>query len=234
MRDSSSVEAAYHGQDTVEINAPKEAISRLERLGILPVVELGTVAEAGPLLDALSAAGLAAVEITLRTAAGLEAIRTLRATHPDALIGAGTVRSADDARRVIEAGAQFVVSPATNPDLIELCRSQGALMIPGACTPTEVDAAVRAGANVVKFFPAEAVGGAAFLKALAGPFRDVRFVPTGGIHASNLAEYLRMPWVIACGGSWMVSPSLLAERQFDRVEALAREALQIVADVRGG
>lgn len=205
----------------------------LERLGILPVVELASLAEVEPLLDALSAAGLPVAEITLRTSAAVAALSTLRASHPEALIGAGTVRSVEDAQRVIEAGAQFVVSPATNPEVIEFCLARGVLMIPGACTPTEVDLAQRAGTKVIKFFPAEAIGGVLFLKALAGPFRDVRFVPTGGINASNLANYLRLPEVIACGGSWLVSPSLLVEGQFDRVEALAREALQIVAEVRG-
>lgn len=205
----------------------------LERLGILPVVELASLSEAEPLLDALSAAGLPVAEITLRTSAGVAALSTLRASHPEALIGAGTVRSLEDAQRVIEAGAQFVVSPATNPDVIEFCLARGVLIVPGACTPTEVDLAQRTGTKVIKFFPAEAIGGAAFLEALAGPFRDVRFLPTGGISPTNLAGYLRLPEVIACGGSWLVRPSLLAEGQFDRVEALAREALQIVAEVRG-
>src|SRR5439155_6362564 len=150
---------------------------------------------------------------------------------PDALVGAGTVRSAEDARRVIEQGAQFVVSPGTNPDVLDVCGS-GVPAVPGVCTPTEVDAAVRAGASTVKFFPAEAMGGVGFLKALAGPFRDVSFVPTGGVNASNLAEYLRLPGVIACGGTWLVAPALLAEKRFDRIERLAREAVAIVADVR--
>lgn len=207
---------------------------RLEGLGLVPVVELGSVAEAGPLLEALSAAGLPIAEITLRTTAGLAALSALRGSHPDALIGAGTVRSVEDAQRVIEAGAQFVVSPATNPEIVEFCLASGVSIMPGACTPTEVDLGLRAGAKVIKFFPAEAMGGVPFLQALAGPFRDARFVPTGGINASNLADYLRVPGVIACGGSWLVSPALLAERQFDRVEALGREALKIIADVRGG
>ncbi len=209
-----------------------ETVARVRALGILPVVELDAVEYAEPLLDALSAAGLPAAEITLRTAAGLEALRVLRQNRPDAFVGAGTVRTLADAERVIEAGAQFVVSPSTYPELIELCLSAGVPALPGACTPTDVDAAVRAGAPLVKFFPAEAMGGVAFLKALAGPFRDVHFVPTGGVNASNLAAYLALPHVAACGGSWMVAPALLRERAFDRIEALAREAVEIVAKVR--
>lgn len=205
---------------------------RIVAFGVVPVVELGSIEEAEPLLEALTAGGLPAAEITLRTQVGLKAIAVLRRSHPDALIGAGTVRTLEDARSVIDAGAQFVVSPCTNPRVIELCLAAGVPMLPGACTPTEVDAAVRAGVSLVKFFPAEAMGGIAFLKALTGPFRDVRFVPTGGVNAKNLADYLRVPQVAACGGSWMVAPQLLRERRFDSVEALAREARAIVEEVR--
>jgi 2-dehydro-3-deoxyphosphogluconate aldolase / (4S)-4-hydroxy-2-oxoglutarate aldolase len=203
-------------------------------VGVVPVVELGDPDDAAPLLDALTAGGCGIAEITLRTDAGLEAIGALGRSHPDALIGAGTVLTIDEAERVVEAGARFVVSPATNPEIVAYCRSVGVPVFPGAATPTEVDAAVRAGADAVKFFPAEAMGGIPVLKALAGPFRDVAFVPTGGINASNLANYLRLPNVIACGGTWMVAPALLAERSFDRIEALTREAVEIAASARAG
>ena len=211
-----------------------EILSRIAALGLLPVVELRTADEASPLLDALVAGGLPVAEITLRTEAGLEAIGALRRSHPHALVGAGTVRSVEDAQRVIDQGAQFVVSPGTNLDVLEVCRSLGVPAVPGVCTATEVEAAVRAGAEVVKFFPAEAMGGVAFLKALSGPFRDVSFIPTGGVTASNLADYLRLPVVIACGGSWMVAPALLAEKRLDRIELLTREAVAIVGEVRAG
>ncbi len=209
-------------------------IDRMAEVGVVPVVELESADQAVPLLDALLEGGCGIAEITLRSDAGLEAISTLRGSYPDALVGAGTVRSLEDANAVVEAGAQFVVSPATNPELIEFCRSADVPVFPGACTPTEVDAAVRGGAEAVKFFPAEAMGGVSFLKALGGPFRDVSFVPTGGINESNLADYLRLPNVVACGGSWMVAPSLLAEQQFDRIEVLTREAVSIAASVRAG
>ncbi len=209
-------------------------LSAFAEVGVVPVVELRDAGEAAPLVDALTAGGCSIAEITLRSDAGLEAIRALRRSHPDALVGAGTVRSLDAAADVVEAGAQFVVSPATNPELIAYCRSAGVPVFPGACTPTEVDAAVRAGADAVKFFPAEAMGGIPVLKALAAPFRDVSFVPTGGINESNLADYLRLPNVLACGGSWMVAPGLLAEKQFDRIETLTREAVEIAATVRAG
>jgi 2-dehydro-3-deoxyphosphogluconate aldolase/(4S)-4-hydroxy-2-oxoglutarate aldolase len=206
----------------------------LAEIGVVPVVELASADEAAPLLEALLAGGCGIAEITLRSDAGLEAIRTLRESYPEVLIGAGTVRSLEAAGAAVEAGAQFVVLPATNPELIGFCRSAGVPVLPGACTPTEVDAAVRAGAHAVKFFPAEAMGGIRVLKALAGPFRDVPFVPTGGINESNLADYLRLPNVVACGGSWMVAAALLAEQRFDRIEVLTREAVSIAADVRAG
>ena len=208
--------------------------SAFAEIGVVPVVELRDADDAAPLLDALTAGGCGIAEITLRTDAGLEAISALGRSHPDALIGAGTVLTLEAAERVVEAGARFVVSPATNPDLIAFCRSVGVPVFPGAATPTEVDSAARAGADAVKFFPAEAMGGIPVLKALAGPFRDVSFVPTGGIDASNLADYLRLPNVLACGGSWLVAPALLAERSFERIEALTREAVEIAATARAG
>jgi 2-dehydro-3-deoxyphosphogluconate aldolase/(4S)-4-hydroxy-2-oxoglutarate aldolase len=208
--------------------------SAFAEVGVVPVVELTDVGQAAPLLDAPTAGGCPIAEITLRSEAGLEAIRALRLSHPDALVGAGTVLTLDAAAQVVEAGARFVVSPATNPELVAYCRSVGVPVFPGAATPTVVDAAVRAGADGIKFFPAEAMGGIAVLKALAGPFRGVAFVPTGGIDESNLADYLRLPNVLACGGTWLVAPALLADGRFDRVEALTRAAVEIAARVRAG
>ncbi len=210
------------------------SIERITELGVLPVVELADIKQAGPLLEALCAGGLPAAEITLRTPAGLEAIRCLTEAYPTAFIGAGTVRSTEDAARVIDAGARFVVSPGTDPEVIAFCRQREVLAMPGVCTPTEIQAALRAGATLLKFFPAEPSGGISFLKALSGPFREVRFVPTGGINAANLTSYLKLPQVAACGGSWMVSPALLAEADFARIQTLTAEAVGVVAEVRSG
>jgi 2-dehydro-3-deoxyphosphogluconate aldolase/(4S)-4-hydroxy-2-oxoglutarate aldolase len=218
---------------TVKTGAGSEFV-RIRELGVIPVVEITAVDDARPLLEALGAAQLPVAEITLRTKPALEALALMCATYPDFLIGGGTVRTLADARQVVEAGARFVVSPVTNPDVIGFCRAKDVPVIPGACTPTEVDTAVRAGAGAVKIFPAEAIGGRPYIKALAGPFPDVLFVPTGGIGPSNLAEYLRLRQVIACGGSWLVTPQLLGTGKFDRVTALAREAREIVKAVRGG
>ncbi len=211
-----------------------EIVQRVVSLGLVPVIELGSVDQAEPLLEALSAGGLPVAEITLRTPAGIEAIGLLRRSHPEALVGAGTVRTVADARHAIDRGAQFVVSAGTDSDVVAACSARGVPAFPGACTPTEIGMALRAGAALVKFFPSEAMGGVAFLKAIAGPFRDVRFMPTGGISPANLADYLQLPGVAACGGSWLAKPALLTERRFDQIEQLAREAVEIVAQARGG
>jgi 2-dehydro-3-deoxyphosphogluconate aldolase/(4S)-4-hydroxy-2-oxoglutarate aldolase len=208
------------------------ALERIAAAGVTPVVELPSLDQAAPLAEALLRGGLGVVEVTLRSDAGLSAIEMLRGAYPELLVGGGTVRTVADAARTLDAGAEFVVSPSTNQAVIGLCLSRGIMPLPGVCTPTEIDVARAAGAEVVKFFPAEAMGGVAFLKALAGPFRDVSFVPTGGIGPSNLADYLRLPSVVACGGSWMVTRALLTSGSFDQVEKLARGAMAIVADVR--
>lgn len=207
-------------------------VARVRDVGVIPVVELNLLDEAQPLFAALSEAGLPVLEITLRTSAGLEALRMLRRLYPEGFIGAGTVLTIADADRVIEAGADFVVSPTTNPEVIEFCLAADVLVMPGACTPTEVDNANRAGAQLIKLFPAEAAGGRTLLKALAAPFHDLWFVPTGGINETNLAEYLRVPQVAACGGSWIVPADRLYNRDFAAIEAVARKARAIVSDVR--
>jgi 2-dehydro-3-deoxyphosphogluconate aldolase/(4S)-4-hydroxy-2-oxoglutarate aldolase len=206
---------------------------RLRRYGILPVVELEDLNQADDLFAALSAGGIAAAEITLRSPDAAIALEKLIERHPDALLGAGTVRTIDDARRMVGIGASFVVSPGTDEEMIDYCLQHDVLVLPGVCTPTEVLRALRVGARLLKFFPAEAAGGVRFLKALSGPFRDVNFVPTGGISETNLETYLRLPQVAACGGSWMVAPELLVAGKFDEITDLARIALGIVKEVRG-
>lgn len=205
---------------------------RLRFYGVLPVVELEDVNQAEDLFAALSEGGVAVAEITLRTPDAGVALKKLIARHPDALLGAGTVRSLDDARRMVEIGASFIVSPGTDEEVIAYCLTHDVLVIPGVCTPTEVLRALRAGAHLLKFFPAEAAGGVRFLQALAGPFKDVSFVPTGGISEANLESYLRLPQVAACGGSWMATSELLAASRFDEITELTRRALDIVEMVR--
>ncbi len=208
--------------------------ARLRHLGIVPVVELQDVTQAEDLFSALSEGGLPAAEITLRTPDAGVALEQLIERHPGAVLGAGTVRSLEEARRMIGIGASFIVSPGTDEEMIEYCLAEDVLIVPGVCTPTEILRALHAGARLVKFFPAEAAGGVRFLEALAGPFRDVSFVPTGGITEANLKSYLGLAQVAACGGSWMATPDLLAANRFDEIADLVRRARDIVEAVRDG
>lgn len=207
---------------------------RLRACGIVPVVELRDAHQGEEIFAALSDGGVPVAEITLRTSAAESALEQLIARHPSALLGAGTVRTLEQARRMVGIGVSFVVSPGTDEEIIGHCVDHDVLVLPGVCTPTEMMRALHAGARVLKLFPAEVIGGVRYLRALAGPFGDVSFVPTGGITSSNLESYLHLPQVAACGGSWMVTPELLATRSFDKITKLTREARDIVEAVRGG
>lgn len=219
-------------QPGAEPETEKLVLSRVVAAGIIPVIELPSVQVARPLMEALLDGGLSAVEITLRTPAGIDALSVLRQDYPDLLLCAGTVRRPDDVRRVVAAGADLIISPAVNVDLLAASRHAGVVAVPGVCTPTEIDMAVNAGARVLKFFPAAAIGGVPFLRAVSAPFRDVLFIPTGGINSGNLRTYLECPQVIACGGSWMVAPDLIRAQRFTDIASLAREAASIVREVR--
>jgi 2-dehydro-3-deoxyphosphogluconate aldolase/(4S)-4-hydroxy-2-oxoglutarate aldolase len=205
---------------------------RLRQVGVVPVVELPEADMAVPLAEALVAGGLSCVEITFRTPAAQAGLEAIRNAFPDMLLGAGTVLDEEQLSVAESAGADFVVSPGTNPELVQVCLSRGIAILPGVCTPSEIEAARGLGLRTLKFFPAEPIGGASFLRALCGPYRDVSFVPTGGITTSTLADYLALPAVLACGGSWMVKPELLSAGDFDRVRSLAEEATAIVRGLR--
>ncbi|WP_245736249.1 bifunctional 4-hydroxy-2-oxoglutarate aldolase/2-dehydro-3-deoxy-phosphogluconate aldolase [Micromonospora pattaloongensis] len=183
---------------------------------ILPVVVLGDATRAAPLADALTAGGLRSVEVTLRTDAAADVIRAM-SRHPDLLVGAGTVLTPDQVDAAVEARARFVVSPGFGPAVVRRCRERGVPVFPGVSSATEIQMALDAGIETVKFFPAEQLGGVAMIKALAAPFRSVRFIPTGGVNAGNLADYLALPAVVAVGGTWMVAPDLLAAGDWDEV-----------------
>ena len=206
---------------------------RLREIGVVPVVALPDVEAALPLAEALLAGGLPCAEITFRTAAAAEALPLVRQHFPELFLGAGTVLTLEQADRAIDAGAQFVVAPGTNPAVVDHVLARGVPMLPGVATPSEIEAALARGLDVVKFFPAEPFGGVATLQAFAGPYPLVRFVPTGGISAANLAAYLAQPSVLACGGSWMVRRELLAARDFATITRLAAEASAIVRAARG-
>jgi 2-dehydro-3-deoxyphosphogluconate aldolase / (4S)-4-hydroxy-2-oxoglutarate aldolase len=205
---------------------------RLRRVGVVPVVELPEAELAIPLADALVAGGLSCVEITFRTPAAQAGLEAVRKAYPDMLLGAGTVFDEEQLSVAVSAGADFIVSPGTNPELVEACLARDIPILPGVCTPSEIEVARGLGLNTVKFFPAEPIGGVPFLRALCGPYREVSFVPTGSITASVLPDYLALPQVLACGGSWMVKPEMLRAGEFDRVRSLAEEATAIVGRSR--
>jgi len=197
-------------------------IDRLQSLRLIPVVALDRAEDAEPLADSLCAGGLRCAEITLRTDAALDSIQAL-AGREEFLIGAGTVHSAEQAKAAVEAGAQFVVTPGFNPRTVMWCQENQVPVFPGIATPTDLELALEHGVETVKFFPAETLGGVNTLKAFSGPYGQMRFIPTGGIHAGNLADYLALPSVLACGGSWMVKVG-----DWESTTKLTAEAMQLI------
>jgi 2-dehydro-3-deoxyphosphogluconate aldolase/(4S)-4-hydroxy-2-oxoglutarate aldolase len=208
-------------------------LDRVRQCGIVPVVSLQKAEHALPLAEALIAGGLPCAEITFRTAAAAESIRQISREFPSMLVGAGTVLSVEQAKTALDAGAQFLVSPGTNPAVVDYCRQQNVTVFPGVCTPTEIEAALAKGVDVLKFFPAEPMGGVKFLKAVCAPYKNVRFIPTGGIDGTNIRQYLALPAVVACGGSWMVKPELLEAGNFTAVQTMTEQAVALVNEARG-
>lgn len=210
-----------------------DPLSRLRELRVVPVIVIDDPDDAGPLGAALAAGGLPCAEITFRTAAAGEALRRITAEHPDFLVGAGTVltaRQADEARR---AGARFVVSPGFNPAVVDHCLEHALPIYPGVCTPTEIEAALQRGLSVLKFFPAEPMGGVAFLKAISAPYGAVEFIPTGGIGPEKLPDYLALDRVVACGGSWMAPAEWIRAKEFERIRQETERAMLAVRRVTG-
>jgi len=196
---------------------------------IVPVVVLADSAGAEPLAGALVAGGLHCVEVTFRTDAAADVIRAM-AARPELVVGAGTVLTTEQAEQAVAAGARFVVSPGFGPAVVRRCQELGVPVFPGIATATEIQMALDAGLDTVKFFPAEQLGGVGMVKALSAPFRTVRFIPTGGVDTGNLADYLAVPSVLAVGGTWMVAPDLLAAGDWAEV---TRRCVAAVAAVRG-
>jgi 2-dehydro-3-deoxyphosphogluconate aldolase/(4S)-4-hydroxy-2-oxoglutarate aldolase len=205
-----------------------DIMHRVAELKLIPMVVIDHADSAEPFGDALVRGGLPIAEVTFRTAAAEPVIRTL-ANRGDLIIGAGTVLTTDQADRAIDAGARFIVAPGTNPQVIEHVLKRGVPMLPGVVTPSEIELALSLGVSTLKFFPAEPMGGVATLKALAGPYRDVRFVPTGGITPEMVPSYLQLPSVIACGGSWMAPRDMLATGRFDAITCLIEQAAQMLS-----
>lgn len=207
-------------------------LEQIQALGVVPVVAIENATDAPQLGRALVAGGLSCAEITFRTTAAPEAIRLMAAECPDVLVGAGTVLTVAQAETAVAYGAKFIVTPGFDDAVVDWCIANQVPVTPGVMTPTEINLALNKGLNVLKFFPAEAAGGVKTLKAVGGPYGDVKFIPTGGISPNNLRDYLSLPSVLACGGSWLVKKPLISGGEFETITRLAQEAVAIVKEVR--
>lgn len=200
-------------------------LEQIQKIGIVPVVVLDDAKDAAPLAQALCEGGLPCAEVTFRTAAAEESIRIIAEKFPQMLVGAGTVLTTEQVDRAVAAGAKFIVSPGLNPEVVRYCVSKNIPITPGTANPSDVEVAISLGLDVVKFFPAEAAGGINMIKSMAGPYTNMKFMPTGGINAKNLNSYLAFNKIIACGGSWMVNKELVKEGNFEEIKRLTREAV---------
>ncbi|HCE3703342.1 TPA: bifunctional 4-hydroxy-2-oxoglutarate aldolase/2-dehydro-3-deoxy-phosphogluconate aldolase [Vibrio parahaemolyticus] len=201
---------------------------QLKALKVIPVIAIDKAEDIIPLGKVLAENGLPAAEITFRSAAAAEAIRLLRETQPDMLIGAGTVLNREQAIAAKEAGATFIISPGFNPNTVKACQEIGIDIVPGVNNPSTVEAALEMGLTTLKFFPAEASGGINMVKSLLAPYTDIELMPTGGINPANIKDYLAIPRVLACGGTWMVDKKLIEAGNWEELARLTREAVALV------
>ena len=211
----------------IQADFEPDVVKRLRDARIVPVITIDDPANAVPLARALAAGGLACVEITFRTAAAAESIERISGEVSEMFVGAGTVLTPSQAAAAGNAGARFIVAPGFGPRVVEHCQSHGVPVFPGIATPTEIEAALAMGLRTLKFFPAEPMGGLAYLRAIAAPYVEVSFLPTGGISAANVASYLAFNRVVACGGSWMAPADWIAASQFDRIREESRRAVDV-------
>ena len=203
-------------------------ISELYSIGLIPVIKIENAEDAVPLAKALIDGGLPAAEITFRTKCAAEAIKNITDAYPEMLVGAGTVLTTEQVDAAIAAGSKFIVSPGLNPKTVSYCLSKGVPMLPGCANPSDVEAALELGLTTVKFFPAEAVGGLKMLKAMAAPYGQLTFMPTGGINENNLLDYLKFNKIVACGGSFMVNEELIKAKDWAAITALTKNAVKIM------
>lgn len=210
----------------------RDITEEFEKLGVVPVVVLEREEDAVPLAAALTEGGLPCAEVTFRTEAAAESIRRMTAHFPEMLVGAGTVLSTEQVDAAVRAGASFIVSPGFDAEIVDYCLQKDIPVFPGCVTPSEMAQAVKRGMRVVKFFPAEAVGGLSMIKSAAAAYTSLRFMPTGGIHPGNLKDYLSCDRIVCCGGSWMVKGDLVKAGDFQKIRQLAAEARQLADSAR--
>ena len=207
-------------------------LEQLSKFGVVPVVVLNDVKDAEPLAKALCQGGLPCAEVTFRTEAAEESIRLMTEQFPEMLVGAGTVLAVEQVDAAVGAGAKFIVSPGFDAEIVDYCLKNQIPVFPGCISPSEVAQAVKRGLKVVKFFPAEPAGGISMIKAMAAPYTGLKFMPTGGINAKNLEEYLSSDKIVCCGGSWMVKGELVKNGEFNKIRQLTEEARRLVDSIR--
>ncbi|MBR7188158.1 MAG: bifunctional 4-hydroxy-2-oxoglutarate aldolase/2-dehydro-3-deoxy-phosphogluconate aldolase [Clostridia bacterium] len=208
-------------------------VEQVAACGVVPVVVLDDAEQAVPTAKALLAGGINAMEITFRTAAAKASIAKVAKEVPEMIVGAGTVVSLEQLHDAVEAGAKFIVSPGTDPEVIAEANKLGVAMTPGVVTPSEILMGLKLGVKVFKFFPAETYGGLKTIKALCGPFPQIRFLPTGGINQNNAAEYYKNPKILAVGGSWMVTKDMVNAGDFEGITAKSKAATDLFKEIRG-
>ena len=208
-------------------------LEQIQKIGIIPVVVLDDAKDAEPLAKALCEGGLPCAEVTFRTEAAEECIRIMSEKFPEMFVGAGTVLTTEQVDRAVAAGAKFIVSPGLNPRIVKYCVEKGIVITPGCANASDMEQALENGLEVVKFFPAEPAGGLNMIKALAAPYVNLKFMPTGGISPKNVRDYLAYNRIIACGGSWMVKNDLVKAGDFAAITEMCKECVQIVKESRG-
>ena len=210
-----------------------DVMERCLNCGIVPVVVIEHADDAVPCAKALLAGGIDCMEVTMRTDAALESVRRIAAEVPEMLVGAGTVLNLDQCKAILEAGAKFIVSPGYDPATVQYCVENKIPVLPGCVTPTEIMAAKALGLNMIKFFPANIYGGLKAMKALSAPFVGLKFLPTGGVNAENIKEYIASPFIAAVGGSWVCTKADISAHNWDTITALSKEARDAIQEVRG-
>jgi 2-dehydro-3-deoxyphosphogluconate aldolase/(4S)-4-hydroxy-2-oxoglutarate aldolase len=205
-------------------------MEKIKQIGIIPVVVIDELAKAVQIAKALNEGGIPLIEVTFRTECAAEAIKQINAEYPDMLIGAGTVITLKQAENAIKSGAKFIVAPGFNKEIALYCEKKEIPYIPGCITPTEIEMALSVGIKIIKYFPAEAAGGLKMIKALSAPYKDILFIPTGGIDMNNLKEYISFNKVIACGGSFMVTKELIDNEQFNEIKNISQNTVALIKE----
>lgn len=209
-----------------------DILSQIQEVGIVPVVKLNDINKALPLCQALIAGGINVAEITFRTECAADVIKEISENCKDMIVGAGTIINVEQAKKAIEAGAKFIVSPGLSVEVIKYCQEQNIPIIPGCITPSEIMTAISCGLELVKFFPAKEFGGLSTMKALSAPFSQIKFMPTGGISLENLKEFISSKFIVACGGTYMVKENLINEENYEEITKLSQQSIDIIKEVR--